>query len=626
MSSDKTRRQESSIPDDMFRITLKCIGDAVIATDAVGHVTIINDVAQHITGWNENEALGRDISEIFVIVNEETRKPVDNPVLMAIKNGRVVGLANHTILISKHGHEIPIDDSGAPVFNTTGEIIGAVLVFRDIAERRASEKQLSFLFEAVSLLASSLDYEMTLQNIGKLAVPLLADCFILDLFLDNMTTQTVIASHEDPSTMPLIQQLTRYPLELRAAHRLETLLENQTVSVDISKDDSYAKDNELLQLLLELKLLYAHFVPVTSQDRVLGIMSLYSTGYSNQELALAVAQQIAVALQNAQFLRDVMLAREEAERANNRLSRSQKLTDELSKAHTVMEVTDILVNQGLDSIGAESGFIALLVDNNKFLQVVNNRGYSSTALRQWQYMSVNSGTPLAAMIRSQVPVWFNSKEDLTRQYPDTSSETRGAAAAIPLIANGQIIGGIWINFPSENEFNYDEQQFIIWLARKCAEAITIARMQTNTVITHNSVFGSPIGHHQYNCDIFMIMPFASQFQSIYDDYIKPLAQTMGYEIKRGDNFFGKSSIMKEIWTAISNSKLIIAECTGRNPNVLYELGIAHTLDKTGIMITQNIDDIPFDIRHLRVIEYVDNAKGLVKLRSDLENAIRIQIS
>lgn len=139
-------------------------------------------------------------------------------------------------------------------------------------------------------------------------------------------------------------------------------------------------------------------------------------------------------------------------------------------------------------------------------------------------------------------------------------------------------------------------------------------------VDKNAVFGAPLDDPQYQCDIFVIMPFADEFTPIYEDHLTSAANNLGYSIKRGDNFFSKRSIMADVWSAIVNSKLVIADCTGRNPNVFYELGMAHTLDKPVIMITQNMDDIPFDVRHLRVIRYEYTPRGMSSLEQALEDA------
>ncbi|SMC22300.1 PAS domain S-box-containing protein [Desulfacinum hydrothermale DSM 13146] len=121
-------------------ITLQSIGDAVIATDARGRVELLNPVAASLTGWNREEALGKPIEEVFRIINEESRQPVESPVSRVLREGAVVGLANHTLLISKEGREIPIADSGAPIRDVRGEIRGVVLVFRDQSEERLRQR------------------------------------------------------------------------------------------------------------------------------------------------------------------------------------------------------------------------------------------------------------------------------------------------------------------------------------------------------------------------------------------------------------------------------------------------------------------------------------------------------
>ena len=120
---------------------LQSIGDAVIVTDAETRVIQMNAIAERLTGWKTREAKGELLASIFQIVNEATREPVESPAEKVKRRGTVVGLANHTILIAKDGTEISIDDSGAPIFNDAGKLDGIVLVFRDIGDRRAAERE-----------------------------------------------------------------------------------------------------------------------------------------------------------------------------------------------------------------------------------------------------------------------------------------------------------------------------------------------------------------------------------------------------------------------------------------------------------------------------------------------------
>lgn len=123
--------------------TLKSIGDAVIATDMNGNVKFMNHIAENLTGWNQDLAKDKPLKDIFTIINEYTRKTVENPVDKVFKEGKIVGLANHTILISKEGQEYHIDDAAAPIKDTNGIIDGIVLTFRDITEKRETETKLA---------------------------------------------------------------------------------------------------------------------------------------------------------------------------------------------------------------------------------------------------------------------------------------------------------------------------------------------------------------------------------------------------------------------------------------------------------------------------------------------------
>ena len=127
---------------DLLSTTLASIGDCVIVTDVDGRITFMNAVASAVTGWTLQETKGRPLKEIFRIINEESRAPVEDPVEKVIRTGVIVGLANHTVLIRKDGSEIPIDDSGAPIRAPEGELEGVVLVFRDFSETKKVQREL----------------------------------------------------------------------------------------------------------------------------------------------------------------------------------------------------------------------------------------------------------------------------------------------------------------------------------------------------------------------------------------------------------------------------------------------------------------------------------------------------
>ncbi len=146
--------------ESQLSVTLVSIGDAVIATDTHGRITFINPVSEKLTGWLKNEAMGKDLTEVFRIVNEDTGNIVENPVERALRENIIVGLANHTLLITKDGLKIPIDDSAAPIRDMEGKVIGVVLVFRDVTEHRLVDKKIKEMAEMKEKFAANVSHEL----------------------------------------------------------------------------------------------------------------------------------------------------------------------------------------------------------------------------------------------------------------------------------------------------------------------------------------------------------------------------------------------------------------------------------------------------------------------------------
>jgi nucleoside 2-deoxyribosyltransferase len=192
--------------------------------------------------------------------------------------------------------------------------------------------------------------------------------------------------------------------------------------------------------------------------------------------------------------------------------------------------------------------------------------------------------------------------------------------------------------PSEQEFTPSTNINVETLAEKVAQRVDAIQQKRAEDLAKQAVklnealrllpgelvFGKPSTGKQFKSDIFMIMPFAASFSGIYQDIIKPLVGDLKLTITRGDEFNStRGVIMEDVWAALNACRFVIAEISGGNDNVFYELGIAHTLNKPAILITQSKtpDEIPFDVRHLRYIRYENTAEGGVKLRDDLKAAI-----
>jgi PAS domain S-box-containing protein len=163
--------REAASNAELLRVSLASIGDAVISTDAAARVTFINPAAQKLTGWSEAEAVGAPIQQVMRIIHEGTRADLDNPLIVALAKGTVVGLANHAVLLAKGGEEIPVDDSGAPIRDDRGVIVGAIVVFRDISARRQSERQLKESNEQLKqfVAAAAHDLRSPLNSVNAIA-------------------------------------------------------------------------------------------------------------------------------------------------------------------------------------------------------------------------------------------------------------------------------------------------------------------------------------------------------------------------------------------------------------------------------------------------------------------------
>jgi PAS domain S-box-containing protein len=315
--------------------TLRSIGDAVIATDPAGCVVLMNGIAEQLTGWPEAEARGRPLEEVFAIVSDETRVPCENPVTRVLREGKVVGLANHTVLRSRRGIDIPIDDSAAPIRDAKGALFGVVLVFRDVTTEKREQVRREFLARAGAALASSLDYRAILAAVAQFAVPQLADWCGVDLLEPGThAPQQVAVAHVDPQKVRWARELgEKYPPDPNAATGAPQVIRSGNPElyseIPASLLEAGARDEAHLRIIRELRLESAMVVPLKGRERTLGAMTfIYADSgrrYTEEDLAFGeeFARRAAMAIENALALKQTedarkteRLLREESDVAN----------------------------------------------------------------------------------------------------------------------------------------------------------------------------------------------------------------------------------------------------------------------------------------------------------------------
>ena len=253
--------------EQWLNTTLHSIGDAVIACDPEGRVSLMNTVAEHLTGWTEQEAHGHPLPDVLKIVNEFTRAVVENPVEKVRRTGGIVGLANHTVLIHKDGIEFAIDDAASPIRGTDGSIIGIVLVFRDSTERKSSALALmrAEKLAAAGKLAAAIAHEVNNPLEGLTNVLYLAaeskDIAEIQHWLEQAQSEVDRLSHITRQTLGFYRE-SKQPTAYRPADVVEEVLsfyvpEAQSHNVQLEAQvrtsrQTYGVPGELRQVLSNL--------------------------------------------------------------------------------------------------------------------------------------------------------------------------------------------------------------------------------------------------------------------------------------------------------------------------------------------------------------------------------------
>ncbi|MHB8736787.1 MAG: PAS domain S-box protein, partial [Terriglobales bacterium] len=361
ITSVKQAEQALRAQREWLQVTLQSIGDAVIATDASGQVVFMNPIAESLTGWRQREAEGRPLTEVFHIVRERSRQPADNPVARVLRDGVVVGLANHTVLIGRDGIERPVDDSAAPIRDAEGRITGVVLVFRDVTERRQSEAALeerarlaAFGAEIGTALTQALTLRDMLRRAAEATVKHLDAAFARIWTVNEagdmleLQASAGMYTHLDGphSRVPVGRFKIGLIAQQRRPHLTNTVVGDPRVS-----DPEWASREGMVAFA-------GH--PLIVEDRLVGVMAMFArhplTSVELQALA-SVANEIAVGIERKH-------AEEALRRAHDELAqRVAERTAELARANTSLQEQIAVRRRAEAALQREEQFLKAVLEN-----------------------------------------------------------------------------------------------------------------------------------------------------------------------------------------------------------------------------------------------------------------------
>nr|MDZ8039380.1 PAS domain S-box protein [Nostoc sp. CreGUA01] len=390
----------------------------------------------------------------------------------------------------KYGHYIWLETTVRAIRDRqTQEILEMQASSRDITKRKQVEDKQRFLSEASGVLAASLDYDTTLATLARLVVPEIADWCVIDMICDNQSIRRVATVHADPAKQELVEQLQDYPPDLTQTQGVAGAIAKGkseiTHFISPEQIQAAALNDNHWKILQQLNPQSGMCVLLIVRGRVLGAMSLVSSTngrYDTQSLMLAeeLAQRAAIAVDNARLYTETQQSQQAAERAASRTARLQAITAALSESLTPARVAEVIVEQGMAALGANSALVALLINNNTELEIIRAVGYDDESVNLWRRFSINAAAPLAEAVRTKQPVWQESTATRVARYSHLAQEYNqynyGAWISIPLIIEGRAIGGMSVAFNQNQELNQDDRALVLALAQQCAQAMERARL------------------------------------------------------------------------------------------------------------------------------------------------------
>ena len=468
--------REAHAQRERLQITLASIGDAVIATDAQGRITFMNGIAQALTAWTDADAIGKPLETVFRIVNEYTRAAAENPVTKVIREGGVVGLANHTVLLARDGRAIPIDDSGAPIRGETGELIGVILVFRDIAQRRQSEQRINLLLELSEAFSEALTSKQIADVMMERGLRALgASVGSVALLVEQGTVLEILNMHG--LTQESFEKYRRTPLDfpgpLNDAVRTDTIIWIESEKTYIERYPHFAeaiKKNGSRSTIC---------IPLKINEKIIGGFNLsfpIEKPYDPDEEAflIALAQQCAQSLERARLYEAEQKARTEAEAL-------REILVALSSSLEVSEVFDLIL-ENIDQVVQHDVADIMLIEDGAG-HVIRSHRYAQRGLVQSEDEMLDVRLKLD---ETYYPRWvFEHQQPIIIQ--DTTTDAHWAKiqepnldlirsmVIVPIKIDGNVIGFLNVDSLKPNFYTLEDSERLQAFADQAAVAIRNAQ-------------------------------------------------------------------------------------------------------------------------------------------------------
>ncbi|MBD2515980.1 PAS domain S-box protein [Nostoc sp. FACHB-973] len=461
------------------------VGISLVALD--GRFLQVNPALCEITGYSHEELMQMNFQQITHPEDLEADRENARRVLA---QEDINGYSLEKRYIRKDGSIVWVNLTSSAVWNNQGQLKYALGIIEDISERKRVEATQQFLVEASTLLAASLDYEITLANVANLAVPTLADWCIVDVFQEDWSSKQIAIAIADPTKQNILDEIQRrYPPKSTAQQLVQQLQMGISVfypELSHSHLLVMAQDEEHLQLLQSLGIHSLMVIPVRSRGQLFGAISFFTAEsgrhYQQVDLALAedIARRAATAIDNARLYQETQQAKQAAERSVNRTVLLQSITAALSEALTPQQVADVVMNQGIAALGACAGSVVLLTQGSTTLKVVQATGYPQPLTDTWGSFPITAPNQIAETVRTKKPIFLENVAALMANYPNlvdaVALSGNNAWVSIPLIAEGKAIGALGFSFATVQGFNEEDRGFMLTLGQQCGQAIARAQL------------------------------------------------------------------------------------------------------------------------------------------------------